>query len=43
VGKISGPRECKCATALKYAVVTNKKLMPKKTKKDLEIFIGKYL
>jgi 5'-methylthioadenosine phosphorylase len=43
VRKISGPRECKCATALKYAVVTDKKLMPEKTKKDLELLIGKYL
>jgi 5'-methylthioadenosine phosphorylase len=36
-------RECKCATALKYAVITAKKMIPEKTKKDLEPIIGKYL
>ena len=36
-------RECKCATALKYAVITGKKMIPEKTKKDLEPIIGKYL
>jgi 5'-methylthioadenosine phosphorylase len=41
--KISGPRACKCASALKYAVVTDRGAMPEKTKKDLEILIGKYL
>ncbi len=36
-------RDCLCATALKYALITNKKLIPEKTKKDLEPIIGKYL
>jgi len=36
-------RECLCATALKYALITNKKLIPEKTKKALEPIIGKYL
>ena len=36
-------RECTCATALKYALITNKKLIPEKTKKNLELIIGKYL
>lgn len=36
-------RACKCATALKYAVVTDAKKIPKKTKKDLALFFGKYL
>jgi 5'-methylthioadenosine phosphorylase len=43
VVKISGSRKCKCASALEYAIVTNKRMMPEKTKKDLEILIGKYL
>jgi 5'-methylthioadenosine phosphorylase len=43
VVKISGQRLCKCASALEYAIVTNKRMMPEKTKKDLEILIGKYL
>jgi len=36
-------RECVCATALKYAVTTGKKMIPEKTKKDLKPIIGKYL
>ena len=36
-------RQCVCATALKYAVTTGKKMIPEKTKKDLEPIIGKYL
>jgi 5'-methylthioadenosine phosphorylase len=36
-------RECICATALKYALITGKKMIPEKTRKDLELIIGKYL
>jgi 5'-methylthioadenosine phosphorylase len=36
-------RECVCATALKHALITGKKMIPEKTKKDLEPIIGKYL
>jgi 5'-methylthioadenosine phosphorylase len=36
-------RDCICATALKHALITSKKLIPEKTKKDLEPIIGKYL
>ncbi len=36
-------RECPCANALKYAVITGKKFIPEKTKKDLEPIIGKYI
>jgi 5'-methylthioadenosine phosphorylase len=36
-------RECICATALKYAITTEKKHLSEKTKKDLEPIIGKYL
>jgi 5'-methylthioadenosine phosphorylase len=36
-------RECSCKDTLKYAIITNKKLIPEKTKKDLKIIIGKYL
>jgi 5'-methylthioadenosine phosphorylase len=36
-------RDCICAIALKQALITSKKLIPEKTKKDLEIIIGKYL
>lgn len=36
-------RACSCQNALKYAIMTDKKLIPGKTKKDLDIIIGKYL
>lgn len=36
-------RECLCANALKYAVITGKKFIPEKTKKDLEPIIGRYI
>ena len=36
-------RECICATALKHVLITGKKFIPEKTKKDLEPIIGKYL
>jgi 5'-methylthioadenosine phosphorylase len=36
-------RECLCAKALKYALITGKKFVNEKTKKDLEPIIGKYM
>ncbi|MFA5275962.1 MAG: S-methyl-5'-thioadenosine phosphorylase [Candidatus Omnitrophota bacterium] len=36
-------RECSCAHALQNAIVTDKKFIPKKIKKDLDIIIGKYI
>lgn len=42
VPKILSHRDCKCATAMKYAVVTDKKKIPVKAKKDLKIILGKY-
>ncbi len=43
VPDIPNSRSCKCATALKYATITDRKAMPAKTKKDLSLLIGKYL
>jgi 5'-methylthioadenosine phosphorylase len=43
VQKLPEKRECICATALKYALITGKKYIPEKTKKDLEPIIGKYI
>ncbi len=43
VKHLPGKRECVCATALKYGLITGKKFIPEKTKKDLEPIIGKYL
>lgn len=42
VPKIASHRNCKCATAMKYAVVTDRKKIPVKAKKDLKIILGKY-
>ncbi len=36
-------RACGCGDTLKYAIITDRKLIPEKTKKDLEIIIGKYV
>ena len=42
VSNISGQRTCKCATAMKYAVLTDRKKIPAKVKKDLKVILGKY-
>ncbi|MFH0738906.1 MAG: S-methyl-5'-thioadenosine phosphorylase [Candidatus Omnitrophota bacterium] len=36
-------RHCSCQQALKYAIITDKKLIPAKIKKDLKLIIGKYV
>ena len=36
-------RKCKCGAALKHALVTDFKLVPKATKKKLAAIIGKYI
>jgi 5'-methylthioadenosine phosphorylase len=36
-------RNCKCGTALKHALVTDMKLVPKATKTKLDAIIGKYI
>jgi len=36
-------RNCKCGAALKHALVTDMKLVPKATKKKLSAIIGKYI
>jgi 5'-methylthioadenosine phosphorylase len=36
-------RDCTCATALKDAIVTDRKYIPKKKKKELGLLLGKYL
>jgi 5'-methylthioadenosine phosphorylase len=40
---IPDTRQCVCATALEHALITDKKMIPEKTKKDLEPIIGKYI
>ncbi|MEE9591167.1 MAG: S-methyl-5'-thioadenosine phosphorylase [Thermodesulfobacteriota bacterium] len=39
---ISDTRSCKCATAIKHAIITDRKTIPTKTKKKLEILFSKY-
>ena len=41
--KLTKKRNCACKDALKYAIITDKKLIPKLTKKKLDIIIGKYI
>ena len=36
-------RICRCQESLKYAIVTDRKVIPQKIKKDLDIIIGKYV
>jgi len=43
IKNISDSCSCGCQESLKYAIVTDKKLIPSKVKKDLEIIIGKYI
>ncbi|MFQ5441332.1 MAG: S-methyl-5'-thioadenosine phosphorylase [Thermodesulfobacteriota bacterium] len=40
---VKGPRACGCATAMKYATITDKSAISEETKKDLDLLIGKYL
>lgn len=40
---LTGKRNCQCKDALKYAIVTNKKLIPGSIKKNLDVIIGKYV
>jgi 5'-methylthioadenosine phosphorylase len=43
LASIPQTRDCACASALKYAIATNTKYIPKKKKKELGLLIGKYL
>lgn len=43
IKNVSLDTHCNCEEALKYAIVTDKKNIPAKIKKDLKIIIGKYL
>jgi len=40
---IKAERKCACKDTLKYAIITDRKLIPPQVKKDLDIIIGKYL
>ncbi len=43
VRRIGGERGCQCGSALRYAIITDRKAIPEQAKKDLDIIIGKYL
>ena len=43
IKNLPAERNCICKDALKYAIITDKKLIPEKVKKDLDIIIGKYI
>jgi len=43
IPRLPQEQACSCREALKYAIITDRKLIPEKTKKDLEIIIGKYV
>ncbi len=43
IPKLPRKRTCVCATALEYAITTDKSIIPEKTRKDLKPIIGKYL
>lgn len=43
IKELSEQRSCGCGEALKFAIVTDRKLIPLKIKQDLNIIIGKYV
>ncbi|MDD2751684.1 MAG: S-methyl-5'-thioadenosine phosphorylase [Candidatus Omnitrophica bacterium] len=43
IKNIKPHRHCSCGDALKHAIVTDRKLIPAKAKKDLKVIIGKYI
>jgi len=43
VRRLPIPRGCECATALKYALITAKELVPDAVKRELEPIVGRYM
>jgi 5'-methylthioadenosine phosphorylase len=43
VSEIHGKRSCHCSTAMQYAVITDRSVIPEAAKRKLEPIIGKYL
>lgn len=43
VSDIVAERNCPCATAMQYAIITDKKVIPVETKERLDAIVGKYL
>jgi 5'-methylthioadenosine phosphorylase len=42
-GALTSERRCACGESLKYAIMTDRDLIPAQTRKDLEPILGKYL
>jgi 5'-methylthioadenosine phosphorylase len=42
-GNVAAERKCCCASALQYAIITDKSVIPQKALDTLDILIGKYL
>lgn len=43
VREIAAERECACATAMQYAVLTDRSVIPAETRRRLELIVGRYL
>ncbi|MFC1708580.1 S-methyl-5'-thioadenosine phosphorylase [Candidatus Omnitrophota bacterium] len=43
IAKIPKQRTCACKDALRFALITSRDAIPEKTKKDLNVIIGKYV
>jgi len=43
VAAMPDARECKCGSALRHALITDRKAIPEVTRKNLELLVGKYL
>ena len=43
VANISTERTCACATAMQYAVISDKSVIPDATRRKLDVIVGKYL
>ena len=43
IKSMPGQRECKCGSTLAHALITDPKLVPKSTRKNLSAIIGKYI
>lgn len=43
VGRIVGETSCHCSSSMQYAVITDKAVIPEEARKNLDLFIGKYI
>ncbi len=43
VARMPAARECQCGSALKHAIITDRKSIPEATRNKLQLLVGKYL